>query len=297
MQYREQAIVFACESEELIGIICGPGDGVAASDIGVVVVVGGPQHRVGSHRQFVLLGRALAARGHHCLRFDYRGMGDSTGPARSFEEVSNDIHAAVQALQARCPEVSRIALWGLCDGASASLLYLQTFATRALAHGLCLVNPWVRSADSLAKTQVKHYYARRLVQKEFWAKLLRGDTGLRAAREFAANLRAATKRGFAAGGSQPSYQERMAAAWQAFPGRMLLLLSGDDYVAMEFLDHARAAPAWAGLLSRPALERRDLPGVDHTFSTALWCGQAEELTAHWLAHEFKGETATFVSPH
>jgi len=52
---------------------------------GVLIVVGGPQYRVGSHRQFLLLSRRLAAEGHPVMRFDYRGMGDASGAMRGFE--------------------------------------------------------------------------------------------------------------------------------------------------------------------------------------------------------------------
>lgn len=293
MTCREQALVFACEGEQLLGVISSPAPGVAASSIGVVIVVGGPQYRAGSHRQFVLLARSLAARGHHCLRFDYRGMGDSSGAARDFEQVDADIAAAVAALRSERPGLSKIALWGLCDGASAILLHLHSRGGPAGVDGLALLNPWVRSADSLAKTQVKHYYTKRLRQREFWLKLLRGGTGLRAVREFAANLRTAAGGKASPHGTQMplSYQQRMAETWTAFAGPVLLLLSGEDYVAKEFLDHSRADTTWSGLLGRAGLERHDLAGVDHTFSSALWRGQAEHFTAQWLEQQLGGAPA------
>ncbi|MFB1029241.1 MAG: hydrolase 1, exosortase A system-associated, partial [Thauera sp.] len=77
---REIAQIFPCEGEELIGILALPE--TAVTRLGVLVVVGGPQYRVGSHRQFVLLARALAKSGVPCMRFDYRGMGDATGEMR-----------------------------------------------------------------------------------------------------------------------------------------------------------------------------------------------------------------------
>src|SRR5688572_7518972 len=51
----------------------------------VVVLHGCTGHRVEEGRSFVLLGRALADAGLHCLRFDFRGSGESDG---DFESVT-----------------------------------------------------------------------------------------------------------------------------------------------------------------------------------------------------------------
>src|SRR6185312_9356840 len=138
---------------------------------GVVIVVGGPQYRVGSHRQFVLLARALANAGIACLRFDYRGMGDAEGPFVGFTDVGADIGAAVDAFLARVPTLERIVLWGLCDGATASVFHAAADPRIA---GLALFNPWVRTQAGEAKTALKHYYARRLADPAFWRKLAAG---------------------------------------------------------------------------------------------------------------------------
>jgi alpha-beta hydrolase superfamily lysophospholipase len=82
-------------------------------------------------------------------RFDVRGMGDSEGAARSFESIERDIGAAVDCLQRRMPGTERVVLWGLCDGASAALLYWHTTQDVRVS-GLSLLNPWVRSEASLA---------------------------------------------------------------------------------------------------------------------------------------------------
>ena len=55
---------------------------------GVLLIVGGPQYRVGSHRQFVQLARSLAQLDIPVLRFDYSGMGDSAGDKKSFEQIN-----------------------------------------------------------------------------------------------------------------------------------------------------------------------------------------------------------------
>ena len=184
----ESAIAFACAGERLLGIVTRPQQ---AATTGVVIVVGGPQYRVGSHRQFVLLARDLAEAGYAVLRFDCRGMGDSDGEARSFEDVDLDVAAAIDALAAACPEVGSVVLWGLCDGASAALLY-SLRRPDARVRGLVLLNPWVRSEQSLARVRLRHYYGERLLQPEFWKKLVRGGTNLVAAvRDLARNWRLA----------------------------------------------------------------------------------------------------------
>ena len=76
----EQALTFDCDGERLVGVVAVPERPVP---VGVLIVVGGPQYRAGSHRQFVHLARRLAGAGIAAMRFDYRGMGDASGDARS----------------------------------------------------------------------------------------------------------------------------------------------------------------------------------------------------------------------
>jgi uncharacterized protein len=71
--FAEEAITFACGDDQLLGILHHANG--TPRRLGIVIVVGGPQYRVGSHRQFVLMSRAFAAEGYPVLRFDYRGNG------------------------------------------------------------------------------------------------------------------------------------------------------------------------------------------------------------------------------
>ena len=272
----EHALTFECGGEALLGIVAAP---AKPRSTAVVLVVGGPQYRAGSHRQYTLLARRLADAGFAALRFDMRGMGDSGGAQRGFESVRDDIGAAIDALAHDQPAVRKIVLWGLCDGASAALLYCDETADPRVA-ALALVNPWVRSGTSESRTRVNHYYAQRLFQGEFWAKLLRGQIGATALAELGRNLRQAQ-----ADAPQPAaatYQQRMAAAWRRFEGPLLLVLSGRDYTAKEFIDHASSDPAWRGTLDQPRLVRRDFVDADHTFSDAAARSALEEATLRWL---------------
>lgn len=281
----EKAVLFACEGETLVGVLALPAEPPKEGpSIGFIIVVGGPQYRGGSHRQFVQLSRDLAAAGHASLRFDVRGMGDSSGEARSFESITADIGAAVDTLASALPQGTPLALWGLCDGASAALLYLdQRRDTRI--QGLCLLNPWVRSAQSQAATQVKHYYADRLRQREFWVKLISGRVALSALGGLLNSVRAMASRPARAeaggNGDGVSYQDRMARGWNAYGGATLVVLSGEDYTAKEFIEYTTGRTPWQRRMAQASVQRTDLPGADHTFSDAAIKARLAELIVQW----------------
>ena len=161
----ERPIVFDCQGDRLVGIVHEP---EVPPTVGLVFVVGGPQFRVGAHRQFVHMARRFAASGFAVLRFDYRGMGDSDGEPRSFETVDDDIESAVRALRRQCQSIENVVLIGLCDAASAILMYC---ANGASTSGLILMNPWVRTEASAAEAEIRNYYGRRIFQLSFCSRL------------------------------------------------------------------------------------------------------------------------------
>ena len=275
---QEHCLQFDCAGSALTGIVSRPAQ---PPQLGVVIVVGGPQYRVGSHRQFTLLARRLADAGHAALRFDCRGMGDSDGPARDFQDIDADIDAAISALRQDQPSVQTVVLWGLCDAASAALLFVDG-CTRPGLGGLVLLNPWVRSAHSQARAQVKHYYLQRLLQPAFWRKLASGQVGLGRLADLTRSLRQMRSGLRPAGGAGLSFQQRMARAWLRADCTVLLVLSGRDLTAKEFTDSLAADPAWRGALDRPHLTRLDLAEADHTFSDPVMQSAVEQATLDWL---------------
>ena len=280
MKYTEDAALINCAGATLAAILTQP---EAPADTGVIIIVGGPQYRAGSHRQFVHLCRALATAGYPAVRFDYRGMGDSSGEKRDFLAVDADIASMIDFMHARVPQVRNIVLWGLCDGASAALLYCH--ATKdCRIKGLCLLNPWIRSEVSLAKTQVKHYYSQRLREKAFWLKLISGKVAATALTGLARGIKTAffaTKSKVAPSDFLP-FQVRMSQAWKNFNGPILLLLSADDFTAKEIAEHGKTSGSWSGLLEQPSVERQELSNADHTCSSAALRMVAEKQTVNWL---------------
>ena len=270
---QEQALDFHCEGTQLFGVLSLPAHGAQPCTSAVVIVVGGPQYRAGSHRQFVLLARRLASAGHAVLRFDCRGMGDSVGgdagppacPVAHFERMDADIGAAMDALQKAVPSIARTTLWGLCDGASAALMYMHTTSDPRVS-GLVLVNPWIRTLESQARTRVRHYYLQRLVDGAFWRKLLRGGVGFGALAGLFKSVGTAVQGQRQTPAAALAYPQRMAFGWRQFSGVGTLLLSEHDLTAREFEAYTSADPAWQSVLKQKALSKQTLAGADHTCS-------------------------------
>ncbi|WP_426116175.1 hydrolase 1, exosortase A system-associated [Massilia sp. PWRC2] len=283
MNYSEQAVVFGCQGESLIGIASLPAEPATRA---VLIVVGGPQYRAGSHRQFTLLARSLAADGIASLRFDYRGMGDSGGEARSFESVNEDLRAAVDCLFSSVPGVRDVVIWGLCDAASAALFYASADAR---VRGLVLLNPWVRTSGGEAKAILKHYYRDRLLQPALWKKIASGKFELGGALRSLGSVLAKAVGGGAATGSDGAataaagtLPERMLDGLSAFQGQVLLILSGRDLTAQEFTDLVGASPAWQRALGGSTVRRQDFAEADHTFSRRAWRDQVATWTSQWI---------------
>jgi uncharacterized protein len=274
MMITRQPVAFRCGQDWVLSVITRPEN---PRGRGVLIAVGGPQYRAGSHRQFVLLANALALQGYAVMRFDYRGMGDSTGEPRTFENVEEDLRAAVDHFLSRVPEVTEVAIWGLCDAASAALFYSHQDPR---VTGVALLNPWVRTLQGEARAHLKHYYLRHAFSAAPWAKLLRGEFDLAAsAVSFVRNLRNA-----GAAGTQ-ALPERMAEGLARFKGQVLLILSGNDLTAKEFSDMAASSKRWRRLLESPRVARHRLADANHTFSRAEWRDQVARWTSSWLSLE------------
>jgi hypothetical protein len=145
--------------------------------------------------------------------------------------------------------------------------------------GLALLNPWVRSEAGLARAQVKHYYRQRLLEPAFWHKLLVGGVGWPALRSLGSKLRTMRSR---PAPDSASFQERMAQAWRAFPGPILLLLSQRDLTAQEFHDTLQDSVAWKRNAPNEPATPVHLLGADHTCSQSAALAQSEAELLSWL---------------
>lgn len=272
----ETPLIFDCAGERLVGILHRPERPRATA---VAIVVGGPQYRVGAHRSFLRLARALATGGHAVLRFDCRGMGDSEGAHPGFTGSGPDIAAAVATLLDAVPEARRVVLFGLCDGATAAALHAGRDPRIA---GLVLLNPWVRNEQGYEAVLLRHYYTRRLFERDFWRRLFAGRVAMT---DFPALLARVLGRRLGRGRNKDApatLARRMADALAAFKGRVLLLSSEQDLTAREFEDAMAALPDWPALLARPDMRRVRLPGADHSLSGPGDLARVAEIAGAWL---------------
>jgi exosortase A-associated hydrolase 1 len=278
--YREQGVVFKSGENRLVGIAAIPD---VATDVGILILVGGPQYRVGSHRQFTLLARSLADAGWASLRFDYAGMGDSEGGGQEFNQTREDISAAIDALFETVPGISRVVLWGLCDAASSALIFAHSDAR---VTGMILLNPWVHKGEYSLDVKMAHFYAPSIFNKDQWRRLLSGKIKLiPSIKELAADTLGQLGRRSAGSSRQTSrrsYVDDMLDGLQRFDHDILIVLSEADLTAREFSTVIAQEADWKAATSRPAITIKTVLGADHTFSQRSWREQASQITIDWL---------------
>lgn len=165
-------LTFSCEGATLGATI-----DHAPGTTGLLIVTGGTQTRIGSHRMFERLSAALAAEGYPSFRFDRRGVGDSEGRDPDFHASGPDIAAAAAAFRAEAPELERIVGFGLCDGATA----LALCGAEAGMNSIVMANPWLVEAEAGAPppAAIKSHYRDRLMSLDGWKSLLTGAISFR----------------------------------------------------------------------------------------------------------------------
>jgi len=269
---------FKCSGTSLVGILH---NGEPHATLGVVIVVGGPQYRVGSHRGFVILARQLAATGIPVFRFDFRGMGDSNGLPRGVANANADIRAAIDHFQTQSPSLKSVVLLGLCDGASQSLLYCPHDIRIAR---LVLLNPWIRSEDGGARYPFRHYYLPRMMRWNFWKRILTGDHEIGSPiRAIATILIEPIRRGRRGRKSRSvSLASRMELGLGRFDGPVLLLISNSDLVGREFLEYAKSSDVWTKAIDSSQVTVKVLPNANHTMTARTDLDSAIAEVIGWL---------------
>lgn len=255
-----------CDSEVIAASLDG-----AMGRTGIVMVIGGGQTRIGAHRGFLLLSRAIAAAGYPALRYDRRGVGDSSGVDPGFEASAPDLAAAVTAFRERCPTLERIVGFGLCDGATTLCLHHAGAGIDAMI----LANPWVVEAEANEPppAAIGKHYREQMMSFDGWRRALTGGIDYRKA------VRGVMKLVKPAPKDPGNLVERTAAALMASDAPAEIVLAADDATAIAF-DHE-----WrkGGLKALAGEARYSLSTIDtdaHSFARE---GDFEQLVEICLA--------------
>lgn len=244
----------------LISLSC-EGDTLAATldeapgKTGLLIVSGGNEIRIGAHRGMALLAARVARAGHPALRFDRRGIGDSTGSNGGFESSAGDIAAAARALREAGAE--RILAFGNCDAATA----LALFHVGAGIDALLLANPWaIEQTDEMPPAAaIRSHYAAKLRDPREWLRLLRGGVNIA---KLLKGLRKASQKP----PEQPDgLATRLAVALGSAEVPVTILLAKGDNTAIAFAD-AFKGPAFEAARARTKVEILD--SASHSFASA-----------------------------
>lgn len=275
----EETLRFSCRDKMLFGILHNPDRNYSAEKI-ILMVIGGPQTRVGSHRLYVQLARFLAEHGVPSMRFDYEGMGDSEGEFIGFENAAASIEAAIDFLFSRFPLLKDVIIWSLCDGASACALYAPFDQDRI--RGMVLANPYVETETGQAKTFLKHYYFHRLFEKEFWQKLASRKFSFTRSINGLLSLAKKTLAGKKESGAAETLPFRVLDGVLTFHNPVHLLISENDMTGLEFYDLVQNQPKSRKKLNAGGILVHQISGADHTFTRSQWKKDMFEKTLHAL---------------
>ncbi|WP_321324135.1 hydrolase 1, exosortase A system-associated [uncultured Parasphingorhabdus sp.] len=131
----------SCEGDTLAATL-DSGSGPTA----LLIVSGGNEIRSGAHNGMARLAQLLSQQGFPVLRYDRRGIGESSGENKTFLDSAADIKAAVAFLRQELPQLQSVIAFGNCDAATA----LALFGPTAGIDGYILANPWVIEMDEEA---------------------------------------------------------------------------------------------------------------------------------------------------
>jgi exosortase A-associated hydrolase 1 len=263
MKIEQRALRFTCNGSSLVGVVDIPERPLQR---GLLLLADCSSYRVGSHRQFTLMSRALAQRGIPVMRFDRRGMGDSEGEPRHGDAVDDDVRAAMKEFFMQAPDMREVVILGLGDAAAAAALYAPHDER---VRGLVLLNPQVRKPRGGAEHSLGHHYLARLGEVAFWKRVAAGEVDFAAG---AAVLRDNVRQ--AVHDRRTSLPRRLAASLSAFTGQVLVVLGAADPTAR---DAAR-------MLRRHHVRCRQvsIPGADHAFASREWRDQITATSANWI---------------
>jgi pimeloyl-ACP methyl ester carboxylesterase len=269
----EHPIHFTVNNEKLFGIVHEPEPGGTGPL--VLFLHGWAGSRLGPHRMFVHMARRLTFRGCVCLRFDYRGRGDSDGTTAdaSIRSMIADSKAALDFALRQHPG-RRVILLAICSGCKVAI---GLAATDTRVDGLALWSPEPMGPmrDNTSKNRKSldalYSYGRKLLRLETWHKLLTLRVNVKMVKK-------AVGAKEVAGQGEISDETLWLNQLRNFKGRMLCIHGTNDP------ETATAKKGYTTLCSGLCIPHdvHEIAGANHSFYGLAWERKVIDLTETWL---------------
>jgi alpha/beta superfamily hydrolase len=168
--YDEYPVFVPAGEERLAAVICAPAGDL--EDLGVVLLAGGNYTRTHRNRMWVRAARELAERGVASIRFDYHGVGDSTGRVVLELEAPLDADASGAAdLLRRATGVSRLAFVSTCFGGRTAMA--AAAQREDVVSTTVFPLPILTPASAPARAPLRRRIRQRIKRSDLGARLLR----------------------------------------------------------------------------------------------------------------------------
>lgn len=232
----------------------------ATNPTALLIVSGGNEIRSGAHAGMAQLALRVAEQGFPVLRYDRRGIGESTGQNNGFLDSAEEIAAAARFLRQE-QQVQNIIAFGNCDAATA----LALFGPDAEIDGYILANPWVIetsvSADTdeptISSAAIRSRYWDRIRNPRTILDLLSGKIDLK-------KLFKGLKR-VAASEEKSALSLQLRDALSGMNSNSLILLAKRDTTARAFLAAWNSAD-FKPLRTKTAIAVESLDSASHSFA-------------------------------
>jgi uncharacterized protein len=276
----EEHVFFENRGDRLLGVLHTP-EGVALREGALVFLHGWAGYRIGPHQMFTKLSRRACEAGFACLRFDFRGRGDSEGEAArtTLSTMISDTLAAASLICERTG-LARVALIGDCSGSEVAI---GAGPLVAQADSMALWSAPIVGADRAAvdrakKQHILKQYAGKLLRKETWQKLIGGKL------QFDMIKKAAIGGGKGVGeqGAEEDKDIDWLRRFSEFRGERLFIYGGNDPTTPESTEHYQALMLRA---ERPP-NLHVVAGANHAFYSLAWENEVMDVTLQWLRDRY-----------
>lgn len=271
----EQPVQFSVDGDIVRGVLHTPGADAARHGAGVVFLHGWSGCRLGPHRMFVKTARQLARRGFTCLRFDFRGRGDSDGSTSgaSIESMIKDARAAVRWMLEQ-DGIESMVILGICSGGKVAIgtAVVEPAATHlVLWSGEALAPLRATTAGARKSMHAIHQYALKALRPSTWRKVLTGRANLRLVRKAVIEHEAPDT-------AERKEEATILDAFRSYGGQILFVYGTNDP------DTKHAAENYAAFCRRAGIpnEFHHVEGANHSFYSLDWEETVIRRTEEWL---------------